>query len=367
MRKLIFLSFVLMHLQGFLFAQVNLLGEVKHTNSGIDGVIIQVLENGSIVRTVNANKRGKFTLEIPFEHDYTLVFRAPYMIPVRIRVNTKSANALNARDVAIEVPLQMELFHRYKGLDISAYNSPIGEVKNIGTGENSFQFVPDLGVIGNVKSVNAESIKRENQGEPPIDSEELKASRSPGNSETLESNDLGESRIVENPKENAVSKNANQESDDLKFDRRVSNFDHVAEAENSGIDRQKELTIAQSSQATINNSDRESYIISSKIEKSESSDENSDQVRMIADAKVYRQTVIDSQLAESALFNKGVADKPQIVAFITEIRLQVLELNKRQLYRKVIYDYWFFELEYYYKNNQEISGKLYDEVDTLFN
>ena len=52
-------------------------GEVNHANASMDMVTVQVYENGKILRTIAANKRGKYELVFPYNHEYILVSRMP--------------------------------------------------------------------------------------------------------------------------------------------------------------------------------------------------------------------------------------------------------------------------------------------------
>ena len=55
-------------------AQVFIEGAVNHDGKSISDVTIQVVENNKVKRTLMANRRGQFEIDLPFDYEYVLIF-----------------------------------------------------------------------------------------------------------------------------------------------------------------------------------------------------------------------------------------------------------------------------------------------------
>jgi len=149
------------------FGQVKLSGTVEHAGSGLDNVTVQIIENDAILRTIAVSKRGRYEMELPIGHAYLLVFRRPYMFPVRIAVNTNLDS--EAISDSYDVPLDMTMFYRFEGMRESLVAENIGIIKQTGTGETTFSFIPNKSAIEKLKLLKEESLKREENREGAIE------------------------------------------------------------------------------------------------------------------------------------------------------------------------------------------------------
>jgi len=363
-------------------AQMSIEGEVNHANASMDMVTVQVYENGKILRTIAANKRGKYELVFPYNHEYILVYRRPYMIPVKIAVETNKPDGVQS-NVTVAVPLNMELFKRFKGLDISAYKKPIGIVKGDGTGENSFAFFPDKGVLSEVKKVNDESIRRMNAGEDPIDSEEVLTdiAESPGKREkvsksTPRSTANSEAKDeIEHEKGNKIAPTLDIEKGSA--DLSVERYDRMEEGQNESNRHERGKQIKKQASLTNESLEQESYIVSSKIGRSKQLESKSEETKGLADTRARKheemlESLQDNSKGPSAPRLRMGADKEPVMrkgsdgAFYSEELLTIKESGDTSKYKKVTYDWLLIEFDYYYRNDKEISEDTYNEARALF-
>lgn len=367
------------------WSQVLLNGVVTHEGKSLEGVTIQVYENGKALRTLEANRRGKYEIEIPLNHTYMLVFRRAYMIPVRIAVNTTVYQKVSEDKLIIDLPLNMELFHYYKGMDVKAYREPMGEVRNAGGELADFEFFRDQERIALMKEVNEESRRRERKGESPItpndqEGAELTTTVQVSNTKEPEPehNQEAESRPEPQESDIAVAKNAEEEANEVRMDREVENYDRIEAAETERANNERAMQQRSQHTATDKRNQQENYIATSKSIRSKAERDREQSQREAVDARVIKQQELERDMEEAASkarladhmraneLTRGLKRTHASGWFYEEEKLQVCEEGVEHDYRKVIYSWLLFDVEYYYKNDSEITKDVYEVARRLF-
>jgi hypothetical protein len=365
-QKLLFLVLfcgVFSHVQ----SQVVLSGNVTHEDEVVNGVVIQVLENDRIQRTISANKRGRYQIEFDYGHEYLLVFRASYMIPVKIEINTKLQDS-KLSEVKIDVPLNMTLFKRYKGMDISAYDKPIGVVLNSGTGEQAFSFVADPLVLAEIQEVNAEAKRRAENGERPIEIVETEVltdglARSIANSEEKGKKviDVNVQKELKKLDSNVIDK---MEATPL------SRFEAIEKAEDEKVQYRQKRQNQFNESVTDQKALESDFIYGNKAIRKETFETNKMEENQALDARIKKQNQFDEILilnAESRQpIGPRIADDIKLLekkkeegTFFDEETLIVQQGMIKNTYKITTQNWLFFEVNYYYKNGKEISEDEY--------
>ena len=154
-------------LTGTASAQLRVSGLVQHEGHPLSDVTINIKMNGNTVQFANANRKGKYSVNLDLDKKYTIEFTRPYMFPVSIEVNTKVIGKRNS-ELEYDVPLNMVMFYRYDGMNGDITKESIGIISMTGSGEESFSFVPNAQVIEKLKPLQKESLKREANNAQPV-------------------------------------------------------------------------------------------------------------------------------------------------------------------------------------------------------
>jgi len=360
------------------FGQVKLHGEVAHSGKPIDQVTIQVYEAGKLQRTIAASKKGKYDMEFPMGHHYLLVFHRPYMIPVRIHVNTEipSSPAVGAM---YDVPLNMEMFYRYKALDAGAYDEPIGEVSAEGEGENTFVFHPDEAQITAIKNVNKISSRFEAEGAEPLDEPEetrqqertapvkdsRPASPATGNPENADGTDEAKTAPV-TPGEK-----------ELRMDRQATRYDQMEQAKEEHSAQARDMQMKSQAVQTDRDDIQDNYIVESKKTRSEALTAQEQEEQNMLDAKARKQERLAGEAKYAARLKEsspraprtevyGISRRTESGWFYSEEVLRVYECGEKNEYKHVTYDWLLFKADYYYLNDSEIPQEEYEVAKNLF-
>lgn len=363
-------------------AQVKLYGEVTHNAKPLDQVTIQVYESGKFQRTIAASKKGKYDMEFPENHRYVLVFRRPFMVPVRISVNTALGEKQGSvQELAYEVPLNMEMYYRYEGMDESAYEGPIGEVCAQGEGKNTFSFRPDKQRMEKIKAMNDLSLRMEAEGRQPLaDAEEKEAGDNaetkgiPAKSMTA----VQAEGAREDEKRDARVTDPHEREKELRIDRQADRYGQIEQANEETSARARDMQERSQAARTDHGDVREHYIVTSKQTRSEVLAGQKEQEDKTLDAKVEKQERLMTEI-EHAARQKAAAARAQTDEntygvsrrmdegwFYTEEVLRVSECGTRNEYKHITYHWLIIDTDYYYLNDSEITKEMYEEARQLF-
>ena len=278
----------------------------------------------------------------------------------------------------------MELFKRYRGLDISAYKNPIGTVKSDGTGENSFAFFPDRKVLSEVKKVNDESIRRMNAGEDPIDSDEIIIGivESPKKSEEISDKIEDATNISSSGSDVVGTEERNRVAPTLDPDRVIADnslerYDRIEEGQNESNRHERGKQLKRKASLADESLEQEDYIVKSKLERADKLGLQSKKAQELSDIRVRKHEEMLEDLQSKSRGPRApkfrmAADKEPIErsgedgAFYSEELMTIKESGDILSYKKVTYNWVLFEMDYYYRNNKEISEDTYNEVRALF-
>ncbi|MGE3653727.1 MAG: hypothetical protein AB7G22_06380 [Flavobacteriales bacterium] len=120
----------------FLFSTVSygqwsldVVGTVKkeETNKRFEGVTITIKKNGSVWKTLTSESSGKFQAALEPDGVYLIEFSRPGHVTKRIEFSTKNVPPDDAK-YGFEFPMEMNLFEKMDGLDVSILNKPIAKV-----------------------------------------------------------------------------------------------------------------------------------------------------------------------------------------------------------------------------------------------
>jgi hypothetical protein len=349
-------------------SQVRISGQVSHFGEPLDEVTIKVVENGSVLRTMLADRRGRFDVEVPFNRYYTLVFVKPFMFPMSIEVDTR----INADDeVVYEVPLKMTMFYRYANMEDPGAKHSIGVIKQVGVSEESFAFVANQAVIDSYIPLMEESQQRELDGEEAVETGmtglqmELPAlSESTSESETQQPTKPIQSE--------AINKTRPQASD-MRVDpanRQTERFEQVeaaADAQRTDLMAMadREAKAAEARQVDLDAYERERRDLRREWEASEQAEREA-----IAEARLRKQVLAPatgtSPVSTTTTTNFKLIKHSFEPGYIwSEERLIVEEQGKRHVYVKTRYDWLLFDVVYFSKDEEEISEEDYDQVRKL--
>ena len=348
-----------------------------HDGEFRENVTVQVFKNGKILRTIAVNNRGKYQIDIPFDREYLLVYRASFMIPVSIQVNTEYTNALE-KNLLVEVPVNMELFKRFETLDISAYRTPVGVVAESNEEMGMFEFYPDKQAISKIKIVNEKSILLSSQAEKPIETRDSELKQILFIQSQKEKSGLDNDGVVKN-KESGP--NTKEEA------RKEGTIDHEKEKMNATITQYQQqesgykeaaIVMRQRQANALNSKEIRSdnqyeYIYKTKELKSRELQKIEYQKNEFVKAKVDRQEYLAGLITDGALGKsvdverKRPLSKKNNAGFIlSEEIITINEAGIPMTYRHNNYDWMFFELDYYYKGKEEITKEQYDRAKSLF-
>ncbi len=351
-------------------AQVRVSGAVVHKDEPLAEVTIKVIKDGTVLRTMLADRKGRFETDIPLGKSYTLLFVRPFMLPVAIDVNTEHDSD---EEVLYDVPLKMRMYNRYAGMSEAKARKSIGKISRTGTGEETFTFTPYAKVIEELKPLYAESERREALGEDPVASETF----------TIDLTEDGEASIVEStesaPLKSEVEKatpsdaEANEAPD--RIGRSADRFEVVEQAKGLEREHLKESKNRSGFANQRSHQEGEAYIEASKELRRELKVEDDTRDHEIAEARIQKQAEQDQLLVKTASGPSPFRHNPISTlvkhsiddgTFVYDERLLVEDDGVRCEYRKAVYNWLLFDVTYYSKDDKEISEEEFDEVKRTF-
>lgn len=108
---------------------LDVVGSVKkeETNKRFEGVTITVKRNGSVWKTITSPSNGKFDLSLPPDGIYLIEFSKFGHETKRVEFSTKNVPPEDAK-YGFEFPMEMNLFEKMDGLDVSVLDKPIAKI-----------------------------------------------------------------------------------------------------------------------------------------------------------------------------------------------------------------------------------------------
>jgi hypothetical protein len=105
-------------------------GEISEyfSNKIMQGVSIKLLEGGSYVHNVVSDEKGKYSLELAFDKEYTVLYEKAGFVAKKILVNTKSVSK-KERNSLSNLLVDMTLFKEDKELAVAFLDQPIGKAQ----------------------------------------------------------------------------------------------------------------------------------------------------------------------------------------------------------------------------------------------
>jgi tetratricopeptide (TPR) repeat protein len=130
---------------------LDVMGSVKkdETNKRMEGATLTIKRNGSVWKTITSESNGKFLASLPPDAIYMIEFSKPGHVTKRIELSTKNVPPEDAK-YGFDFPMEMNLFEKMDGLDVSILDKPIGKVA----------FDPATGYM-NFNEAYTKSIKKE--------------------------------------------------------------------------------------------------------------------------------------------------------------------------------------------------------------
>ena len=129
--KKLVIAFVLLLVSTVSYGQwsLDVVGTVKkeETNKRFEGVTITIKKNGSVWKTITSESSGKFQAALEPDGVYLIEFSRPGHVTKRIEFSTKNVPPDDAK-YGFEFPMEMNLFEKIDGLDVSILNKPIAKV-----------------------------------------------------------------------------------------------------------------------------------------------------------------------------------------------------------------------------------------------
>ena len=350
------------------FGQVKLSGTVEHAGSGLDNVTVQIIENDAILRTIAVSKRGRDEMELPIGHAYLLVFRRPYMFPVRIAVNTNLDS--EAISDSYDVPLDMTMFYRFEGMRESLVAENIGIIKQTGTGETTFSFIPNKSAIEKLKLLKEESLKREENREGAIEAPVEKIETNVA----LKSEEGSEASAVAKTEGDRLLNTIDIDDAPTKLSRQEERYETIEIAKNAELAEEREKLEVEIGSATSKTEIENLYIRESKRRRANLIVEDQERQASLVDASVRQQEAQVDGLISSGFNRKSAAAKErfEIIKFAFDegwltSQETILVKNRDQIdtYKKVLYDWLVLDWAYYYLNEVEISEREYEKIKSL--
>lgn len=108
---------------------LDVVGSVKKEETGkrFDGVTITIKKNGAVWKTLTSEAAGKFQASLEPDGIYLIEFSRPGHVTKKIEFSTKNVPPDDAK-YGFEFPMEMNLFEKIEGLDVSVLNKPIAKV-----------------------------------------------------------------------------------------------------------------------------------------------------------------------------------------------------------------------------------------------
>jgi len=125
------IALILLMLSSVSYAQwsLDVVGTVKkeETKKRFEGVTITIKKNGAVWKTLTSESTGKFQAALEPDGVYLIEFSRPGHVTKRIEFSTKNVPPDDAK-YGFEFPMEMNLFEKMDGLDVSILNKPIAKV-----------------------------------------------------------------------------------------------------------------------------------------------------------------------------------------------------------------------------------------------
>ena len=109
---------------------VSIFGVVRDhdDNKKISGVSIEVKQDGNKYNTLSSNASGKYEFVISFDHDYEIIYTYPDYVTKFLTIDTRNVPS-EEKEGGYEMNIDMTLFRRIEGLDVSILDNPIGKAQ----------------------------------------------------------------------------------------------------------------------------------------------------------------------------------------------------------------------------------------------
>jgi tetratricopeptide (TPR) repeat protein len=126
------ITFLFLNMAQVSFGQwtFDIVGTVKkeETKKRLGGATITIKKNGTVWKTLTSPDNGKFEVSLLPDADYMIEFSKPGHVTKKIQVSSKGVPPEDAK-YGLEFPLELNLFEKIDGLDVSVLNQPIAKVK----------------------------------------------------------------------------------------------------------------------------------------------------------------------------------------------------------------------------------------------
>lgn len=125
------IAFMLLLFSSISYGQwtLDVVGTVKkeENNKRFEGVTVTIKKNGAVWKTITSEAAGKFMASLEPDGIYLIEFSKPGHVTKRIEFSTKNVPPDDAK-FGFEFPMEMNLFEKMEGLDVSILNKPIAKV-----------------------------------------------------------------------------------------------------------------------------------------------------------------------------------------------------------------------------------------------
>ena len=330
---------------------------------------IKIIEEGSVLRTLLADKRGRFETDFPFQKQYTMLFVRPFMIPVAIDIDTRMTDE---EDVLYEVPLNMRMYFMYSGLDENLARKSIGVVMRTGTGEEAFSFRPYPAAIDNLKELYAASSERERAGDDPSGSAIFTLDSGRAKHQKTEPASVG----VDEFDDNGSSSNTAKSSTDKPTMTPAKDKSAKIEERYAAIEASKKVEqdqqVASSERSTGSQLDRndaeQTFIQAQKEIKRSTQVDEEKREQHLADARAAKSSQ-NAYIITTPYPKQSSKLGPTLIkhatddgVFMSEEVVLIETAGIRSEFRKAVYHWWLFDLTYYSKDNEEITEEEYAQI-----
>ncbi|MFQ5335632.1 MAG: carboxypeptidase-like regulatory domain-containing protein, partial [Flavobacteriales bacterium] len=102
-------------------------GTVKDGKLKLSGATIKIMQNGQQVKSATTAGNGKFIIDVPLGKNYKVVFSKPGYVSKRLAIDATSVPENQWLDKH-GFPMEVSLFEKMEGLDVSILKNPIGRI-----------------------------------------------------------------------------------------------------------------------------------------------------------------------------------------------------------------------------------------------
>ena len=339
-------------------AQLRLSGLVEHENQPLSEVTIKVKEDGKVIRTIPANRRGKYQLDLDFNKYYTLVFSRLFMFPVSIDVDSRLEN-YKGQELQFEVPLNMLMFYRYDGMEDGVTDQSIGAIQKTGSGEEAFSFIANTLIIEQLKPLHKESLKRE------ADKESASGSKL---SEKALINESIASEAIETSEREEESVNISV----VRSDAKTIKYETIEHAKTIELESFKQIKQRENNVHTSSAAEEQQYIEDSKRLRADFYAQDKAREEALIKARLQKQQASIFWPPEISPVLKSVISSPKLIShylddgvFLFEESVLVEQDKIRHEYKKAVYNWLLFDMTYYTRDKDEISQNEYESIKKL--